>query len=262
MTDAARSTISEHRVAATTVLGRASRAEWTRLWTLRSTWWCLGVATGLMLTIGAAAGSGHTGPEPAPIWQAAQIAMVPAQFAFLLVVLLATTGEHATGAIRSTLQWVPDRAVLFVARASVPVLFVTACAVCASVATMLVARAFLGADADVVAGDIAASLAVIALVMAFGGLVTAGLGLVLRSTPGTLTAIFLLMFVLVVTLGNSGVPWLVTISDHLPGRAVVSLLVIDGDDDLPSGTVAVVMAAWAATSLAAGGWSLLRRDPP
>lgn len=242
-----------------TVFRRAATAEWTRLWTLRSTWWSLLAATGLMLFIGAAAGSGHSGGEPAPIWQAAQIAMVPGQFAFLLVVLLAVTGEYSTGAIRSSLQWVPRRGILFAARTLVPVTFVTACSVVLSAATDLVAWAFLGNEAEVMAGDIAASLGRIALVVAFGGLLTVGIGLLLRSTAGTLTAIFLLMFALVVALGNAGVRWLTTISDHLPGRASVSMLVVD-EVELSAGTAATVMITWTAAAILAGGWSLLRRD--
>lgn len=35
----------------TTVLARAAAAEWTRLWTLRSTWWSLLAAAGLMLFV-------------------------------------------------------------------------------------------------------------------------------------------------------------------------------------------------------------------
>lgn len=241
-----------------TVLRRAAAAEWTRLWTLRSTWWALAAATGIMLFVGAAAGAGHEGLEPAPIWEPAEIAIVPAQFAFLVVVLLAVTGEHATGAIRSTLQWVPRRGVLLAARALVPVAVVTVCAVVAAAGAGLVAWGFVGAAAEVVPGDIAASLATIALVVAFGGLLTVGLGLLLRSTAGTLTALFLLVFVLVVALGNSGVPWLVAISDHLPGRAIVVLVADEGA--LPVSTLAAVILGWTVAALAGGGWSLLRRD--
>ena len=244
----------------TTVFRRAAAAEWTRLWTVRSTWWALAAATGLMLLIGAAAGAEHEGLDPAPIWQPAEIAIVPAQFAFLVVVLLAVTGEHATGAIRSTMQWVPRRGVLFAARAVVPVAVVTACAVAAAVACGVVAWALVGSAAEVVAGDIVTSLATIALVVAFGGLLAVGLGLLLRSTAGTLTALFLLIFVLVVALGNSGVPWLVTISDHLPGRAIVVLVADEGA--LPASTLAAVILGWTVAALAGGGWSLLRRDAP
>jgi ABC-2 type transport system permease protein len=56
-------------------------------------------------------------------------------------VLFATTGEYATGTIRSTLQWVPNRNLLFVARTAVPVGFVTVSAVAISALTDLVAWA-------------------------------------------------------------------------------------------------------------------------
>ncbi len=135
---------------------------------------------------------------------------------------------------------------------------VTACAVVAAAASAMVAWAFVGPAAEVVPADIAISLATIALVVAFGGLLTVGLGLLLRSTAGTLTAFFLLVFVLVVALGNSGVPWLVTISDHLPGRAIVVLVADEGA--LSASTLAAVIIGWTVAALAGGGWSLLRRD--
>lgn len=241
------------------VLRRAAAAEWTRLVTVRSTWWSLLAAAGLMLSIGAAAALSHTEGEPAPIWVPAQLALAPGQFAFLLVVLLAVTGEYSTGAIRSALQWVPRRGVLLVARVVVPVAFATACAVVVAAATDLIVWGFLGEAADVVAGDIAGSLGRIALVVAFGSLLAVGLGLLLRSTAGALTAIFLLVLALPIALGNTGVAWLVAISDALPGRAIVSLLVIDEVELLPR-AIATVMGAWTTAVLLAGGWSLLRRD--
>jgi hypothetical protein len=242
-----------------TVFSRAVTAEWTRLWTLRSTWWALLAGAALMLFIGAAAGSDHNGVDPAPIWRAAQFAIVPGQFAFLLVVLLAVTGEYSTGAIRSSLQWVPRRGILLAARTLVPVVFAVACAVVVAAATDLVAWGFLGQAAEVVPGDIAASLGRIALVVAFGSVLTVGLGLLLRSTAGTLTAIFLLMFALPVALGNTGVRWLIAISDRLPGRAIVSMIVVD-QVELAASAVATVMITWTAAAVFAGGSSLIRRD--
>lgn len=241
------------------VFRRAAAAEWTRLRTVRATWWALLAAAGLMLSLGAAIGADHTGGDPAPVWYAAQFAIVPGQFAFLLVVLFAATGEYTTGAIRSSLQWVPRRAVLLAVRILVPAAFVVGCAILVSVATDLVAWVFLGQAADVDAGAVAGSLVRIALVIAFGSVLTVGVGLLLRSTAGTLTAIFLLVFALPVVLGNSGVPWLTTVSDHLPGRAIVAVLVVDGVD-MAASTVATVMIGWATAAVFAGGWSLLRRD--
>lgn len=241
------------------VFRRAVAAEWTRLLTVRSTWWCLLAAAALMLFIGAAAGADHNGVDPAPIWLPAQIALAPSQFAFLLVVLLAVTGEYATGAIRSSLQWVPRRGVLLAARTVVPVVFATACAVVVAVATSLVAWGFVGEAAEVVPRDILRSLGGIALVVAFGSMLAAGIGLFLRSTAGTLTAIFLLVLALPIALGSTEVRWLVAISDALPGRAIVSVLVVD-EVELGARAIATVMIAWAATAVLTGGWSLLRRD--
>lgn len=242
-----------------TVFRHAAAAEWTRLWTVRSTWWSLLAAAGLMLFIGAAAGSGDAGGGPAPIWHAAQFAVVPGQFAFLLLVLLAIGGEYSTGAIRSSLQWVPRRGVMFAARIVVPVVFATACAVVVSAAADVVAWGFLGQAAEVVPGDIAVSLARIALVIAFGSVLAIGLVLLLRSTAGALTGIFLLILALPIALGNTGVRWLVAISDSLPGRAIVSLLVVDEVELAPS-RVATVMIAWTIAAVLLGGWSLIRRD--
>ena len=246
-------------VSTATVFRRAVAAEWTRLLTVRSTWWCLLAATALMLFVGAAAGADHNGVDPAPIWVPAQMALAPSQFAFLLVVLLAVTGEYATGAIRSSLQWVPRRGVLLAARALVPVVFATACAVVVAAATSLVAWGFVGEAAEVVPGDILRSFGGVALVVAFGSVLTAGIGLFLRSTAGTLTAIFLLVLALPIALGNTGVRWLVAVSDSLPGRAIVSVLVVD-EVELGARAIATVMIAWASAAVLAGGWSLLHRD--
>lgn len=242
----------------TTVFRRAATAEWTRLWTLRSTWWSLLAGAALMLFIGAALGAGDPG-GPAPVWKAAEFAILPGQFAFLLVVVLAVAGEYATGAIRSSLQWVPRRGILLAARTLVPVAFVTACAVAVSAAADLTAWALLGPDAEVVAGDIARSLGTIALVVAAGGVLTVGVGLLLRSTAGALVAIFLLMLVLPIVFPQFGVPWLTAVGEHLPGHAAVSLL-HPSEFDLPASRAVTVLMAWTTVLMFSGGWSLVRRD--
>ena len=241
------------------MFGRAAAAEWTRLWTVRSTWWSLIAAAALMMFIGGAAGSGHSGGEPAPIWRAAEFAILPGQFGFLLIVLLAVAGEYATGAIRSSFQWVPRRGILLTARALVPVAFATACAVVVAAAVDLVAWGLLGPDAEVVLGDIARSLGVIALIVAAGGMLTVGLSLLLRSIAGTLVAIFLLMLVLPIVFPQFGLPWLTMIGEHLPGHAAVSLL-HPSEFDLAASKAVSVLIAWPAAAMFSGGWALVRRD--
>lgn len=245
-------------VSTLTVLRRAAAAEWTRLWSLRSTWWALLAAAALMLFMGAAAGYDFAG-DPTPIWWAAEFAIVPGQFGFLLVVMLSVTAEYSTGAIRSSLQWVPRRGILLVARTVVPVAVATAAAVPLALATDLVAWAWMGDDAQVVVADIALSLAMIALFVATGGLLTVGLANVLRSTAGALTSIFLLQLALPMMLPAFEVAWLTSIAEHLPGFAGASLL--DAMEiQLDADTVAVVLVSWTTAATTAGAWSLLRRD--
>lgn len=83
--------------------------------------------------------------------------------------------------------------------------------------------------------------------------------MLLRSTAGTLTTIFLLVLVLPIALGNAPVPWLVSISEVLPGRAIISMLAVDADE-LSTSQIVAVTSAWSSAALLAGGWSLLRRD--
>lgn len=248
------------RVPLMAVLRRAATAEVTRLLTIRSTWWALLAAAGLMLFVGGAAGSQP--PEDggfAPIWFAAEFAILPGQFVYLLIVLLAVTGEYATGAIRSSLQWVPRRGVLLTARTLVPIAFTAACAVVISLAADLVAWAFLGEHAEVIPGDIARSLATIALVIVVGGLLTVGIGMLLRSTAGTLISIVLLIFALPVMLGNAGVGWLTTFAEHLPGSVIISMLEAT-DEPRAAGTVATVLILWTTAVMVLGGLAFLRRD--
>jgi ABC-2 type transport system permease protein len=119
---------AEARTAA--LLGRAAAAEWTRMWTVRTTWWCLLAAAVTIVGIGTALGfdtadmSGPAGDLP-PAWLAGQIALMPGQFALLLMALLAVTSEYSTKAIGTTLQWTPRRGVLLAARVAVPVVVAT-----------------------------------------------------------------------------------------------------------------------------------------
>lgn len=53
---------------------------------VRSTRWSLLAATALMLSIDVAASADHPG-DPAPIWFAAEFAILPGQFGFLLMAL-------------------------------------------------------------------------------------------------------------------------------------------------------------------------------
>ena len=249
------------------VVGRAARAEWTRLRTVRTTWWCLlatavtvvGMATLLGLDVAAdqAAGVERTRPWP-PATAAGELAMLPGQFGLLVLVLLAVTSEYGTGSIGTSLQWTSRRRTLLLTRTAVA----TAVAVLAGVLLVVVADVVAWAVAPVLeltAGDLAESLLGVALVLAAGALLATGLGFLLRSTAGALASVFLLVLVLPLVLPAFGIGWLETVGTHLPGGAAVHLLSEDLEG-LTRTSATVVLASWAAAATAAGAVSFLRRD--
>lgn len=244
-----------------TVFARAAAAEWLRLRTVRTTWWCLLAAAatvvgiGIMAAYDAAGGDVSDGPLPATF--AGEFGVLLGQFGLLVLALLGVTAEHATGVIAPTLQWTPRRGVLLAARTAV--LVAVACAagvllaLCADLAAWSIAP-----ELTLTAADLAGSLARVAAVLLAGSLLAVGTGLLLRSTAGALATVFLLQLVLPFLLPAFGVGWLSDLGELLPGTAAVHTLI--GEPDMSTTTAAVLLGAWSAAALLAGGWSLLRRD--
>lgn len=254
------------RVGGARVLARACAAEWTRLWTVRTTWWCLlaaavtvcGMATLLALDVSSDIAMGIERSDWPPATAAGELALLPGQFALLLLALLPVTSEYSTGAVATSLQWTSRRRALLTARTVVPVLVATV----AGLLLVLVADVFahtLTPALELTAQGLAGSLATAAGVLAAGTTIAVGLGFLLRSTAGALASVFLLMLVLPLVLPAFGVAWLVTVAAHLPGGAAVFLL---GEQvpGLTETSAAVVLALWAAAATVAGALSVLRRD--
>ena len=94
---------------------RVVRAEWTKLRSLRSTWWCTLVAVVLIVGVGALiAGSGtvyrvSAGNSAAAGASGALDGVLIAQLVLGVVGVLSFSGEYGTGMIRATLAVVPSR---------------------------------------------------------------------------------------------------------------------------------------------------------
>ncbi|WP_112240575.1 hypothetical protein [Kribbella monticola] len=252
------------RISSGRVFARACAAEWTRLWTVKATWWFLAVAASIMVGLGAVAGlDAGSDPTPSPnasAWAAAHFTVLPAQFAFLALVLSAVTSDYATGGIIPTLQWTPRRTILFLARTGVAVgtatVAGTVLALGSAVAAFVAARSALSLPL----GEGIHGLATIAFVLAAGTALAAGLGFLLRNTAGGLVSVFLLILLLPLILPQFGYAWLTTVADLLPGSRAVFLLNGEPTDRGFTNTSSViVMLAWA-IGMAVLGWLRLIRD--
>ncbi|MCF6743982.1 hypothetical protein E9529_06780 [Blastococcus sp. KM273128] len=244
-----------------TVLARAAGAEWVRLRTVRTTWWCLLAAAVATVGIGTlaaldeaemAAAIGST----AAATVAGEYGTMVGQFALLLVVLLAVTSEYGSGAIAPTLQWTPRRGVLLAARVAVPIAVATAVGVLLALVADVLAK-LLAPDLVLSSGELTGSLGGVAAVLVAGGVLTAGLGFLMRSTAAALATVFLLQLVLPALLPAFG-ELAADVGELLPGTGAVWVL-IDALG-ITAGHATTLLVGWSAAALVAGGWALLRRD--
>jgi len=241
---------------------RTCAAEWTRLWTVRATWWLFAAVAVIMIGIGTALGlEVSNDPDSAnkpPAWLAGSLTAMPAQFALLALVLLAVTSDYATGGIIPTLQWTPRRGLLFAARTLVPVAVATAIGVLLAVGSSLAAWAASG-NLELRLADGWRIIGWVAFVFAVGSAMAVGLGFLFRSTAGGLVSVFLLMLALPLLLPAFEFSWTNALAELLPGTGAIFLLLEEGPDMTTSRAVGVLVG-WAGAALLLGGLRLMRAD--
>ncbi|MGY1801854.1 hypothetical protein ACI78T_01080 [Blastococcus sp. SYSU D00922] len=244
-------------------LTRTVAAEWTRLWTVKASWWFLAAAAVALVGIGAIAGfdaaSDPTPPQGDPAWGVVSIAAMPGQFALLALVVSAVTADHATGGIVPALQWTPRRGLLFTARALVTIAAATCAGVLFALLSAVVAFAAASPHVTLPADEGLDVLGTAALVFACGTALAAGLGFVLRSTAGALVSVFLLMLVLPILLPQFGYAWTDALAQLLPGSGAAFLL-LGGVPGMTQASSVGVLLVWAAGALVLGCVRLLRTD--
>lgn len=246
-------------------LARTGRAEWSRIWSVRSSWILALVTAVAVLGLGTivgldAAGDPSGPPADATAWDGARPSAMFALFGMLTLSVVVTTADHVTGAIVPTLQWTPRRGVLLAARTTVVVATATLLGVLLVAGAGVVVWAFLpgiGLPAD----QGLDALAGLALVHACCALLAVGLGLALRSTAGALVTVLALVLVLPPLLANLPFSWAVDLSALLPGSNALFLIFGEGPrDDMTVTSSRLLLSAWGVVALLAGGWRLTRTD--
>ena len=191
-------------------MGRALRAEWTKLRTLPSTGWLLLAAVGFTVLVGyAAAATLRLGECEPPlcyedITKISLVGVRLGQTAIVIVAVLAVTAEYSTKMIKVTLAAVPRRMTLLASKLVV----VTAAAMLAGAAgvlgSLLAARAVLPGNGFTAAngypplslGDHLTLRAAAGSVLYLGliGVLGVGIGLLIRDTAGAVTAVLMLLY--------------------------------------------------------------------
>ncbi len=171
-------------------VARITAAEWSRIWSVRSSWVLAAVTSAAVVAFGALVG--YSTPDDlstvtpgSTAWDGGQPSALLALFGILAFAAVTATADYGNGAIITTLQWTPQRRLFFLARSGVIVLAATALATGLVAAAALTVRAFLPALA-LTPADAVGVLGGLAVLFACATLMTVGFGFVCRSTAGTL----------------------------------------------------------------------------
>ena len=208
-------------------------AEWTKLRTLRSTYWTLLAAAVAMAGFGAllcAAYARHLTPASRTALDPAaysESGFFLAQLAIGVLGVLTVTGEYATGSIRSTLTAAPQRITVLAAKAAVFAVAAFLTGLVASLAAFLLGQAIFAGRGIHEHLDSPGTLRPVlgaALYLAVLGLLALGLGALTRRTAGALAALIAVVIFLPVAVGALPPAWQNGVGPYLPsgaGQAII-----------------------------------------
>lgn len=257
------------------------RAEWTKLRTVASTPWLLlagiAVTVGISATVTAGASNRSCPVSTACLDDLPKLSLTGVQYGQALVVVLAVlmmSDEYGTRMISVSLLAVPQRWRLYLSKAAVLTSVVVAIGFLGVLGSLLVARRVLPGTAYS-AADVGQSLSlgeeptlraaygtVIYLVLV--GLLSYGVGTVLRDTAGAIASMLILLYVApILTQFVTDPRWLERIDQVSPMLAGLKIQATRGLNSLTMGPWQGlgVLAAWTTGALLAGLLSLRLRDP-
>jgi ABC-2 type transport system permease protein len=249
---------------------RVLLSEWTKLRSVRSTLWSLGVAAlltaGLPLLVALIRTTRHPerGHGPSPL-DVASVGVNISQLAIAVLGVLLITGEYSTGMIRSTMCAVPKRLPVLWAKlgvyAAVSFLLMLPCVLIAFFASQaILARKDLlqiswshpGVARTVIGG---------AIYLMLVGLFALALGAIIRSTAGGISAFAAIFFVIPPLLNILPTSWNDAIAPWLPDSTARAIFQLTHDShSLAPGPGLALFCGYLAVTIAIAAALLRHRD--
>jgi ABC-2 type transport system permease protein len=251
-------------------------SEWRKLRSVRSTHYVLGIVSAFLLLC--ALWSWYVrgywdglAPERRADFKAATAAqplLLTLPVCGIVLGALAITSEYATGMIRASLAAVPRRGTLFSAKAAVVGALMLGAGVVSMTAAAVAGEVIVGERAvpafEVSLADQAPYLLSFGLLTAAMTLMAFGVGAVLRSTAGTITALLMQLLVLPVMLNLLPGPWGERLWSVLPANLAQQMAaapgVRSGTGVLSPAAASAALVAYVVVALGAGAYSFVRRD--
>ncbi|MFE1794972.1 ABC transporter permease [Streptomyces sp. NPDC059517] len=264
-------------------------AEWIKLWSLRSTYWVLGV--GALTVIGINVNSALSNadrlahqalrpPEPLGFPARSKFLFDPLTTAFvdpawqLFMIIAATVGaiavfgEYSSGLIRTTFAAVPDRQAVIAAKTTVVSAVVSALGMLVSGTSFGVTQMLLRDEGGLSLGDPGAlrAVAAAALLAPLSALVGMAVGAAVRHAAGSVVTVVALLLLVPVLFQGERYRWVKEIGNAMPLSAWERLVTNpEREHDLGRYplTVAeawIVYGAWATAAVAVTVLVVRRRD--
>jgi len=249
-------------------------SEWTKIRSVRSTYWTLAAAA--LMTIGLSAiicavfvaQFANLSPSDLDSFEPASTSLtggILAQFAIAVLGVLVITSEYGTGLIRTTFAAVPQRLNVLWAKVAVFAVLTLAVTSAACFVAFFIGQAILSTkDMGVSIGDPNVLRTVIgtSLYLTLLGLLSLGIGALIRKTAGAISAIVGILFVLPVL--ASFLPGSIdVIQKYLPSESGTAIINADPDptlDLLSAWTGLGVFAIYVVVALGAAAYFMQKRD--
>lgn len=256
-----------------TNFGNVLRSEFTKLRSVRSTYWTLFaaffVAVGFAVITGLVVSNNYANfkPHERADFNPTQISLGGlnlAQIAIGVLGVLVITSEYGTGMIRATVSAVPQRRMMLAAKATVFALTALGFGLIASFLAYFVGQTILAGGAPSSSlGDphVFRAVAGGGLYLASLGLLGLGLGAIIRASAGAISALFGILFVLPIISAALPQSWQDTINPYLPFNAGRQIFIVNNDpSDLGPWAGYGVFCLYAAIALLIAGVLIKRRD--
>jgi ABC-type transport system involved in multi-copper enzyme maturation permease subunit len=243
------------------------RSEWTKLWSIRSTYWALLATAAAIVSLAAVFAA--TGPAPPPDPTAYGLSgFFQAQLGAAALGALAITSEYATGSIRATLTATPQRVTVLGAKTIVVAATATVVGVPSAFAAFLVAsRVFAARGITIAVTDPGALRAVVGagLYLAVLAVLALAIGALTRSSVGAVAVVVTLMLVVPGIAGALPAGWQDGVVAYLPaeaGQAIIgqTRFAAPGAALLAPWTGFALLCGYAVVAYAAAAIALTTRD--
>jgi ABC-2 type transport system permease protein len=249
-------------------------SEWTKLYSLRSTRWSMGV--GMLLTIGfsvlfafvTSSHWSHMSPHERADRHPLDIALAGvnvAQLAIAVLGVLVITGEYSTGMIRSTFLAVPKRLPVLWAKlgvyAVVSFVLIAPCVLAAFFASQAILDRHHILQISFTAPGVARSVIGGAVYVMLVGIFALAIGAIVRNTAGGIAAFAGIFFVLPPLMNVLPTSWNNAVSQYLPSEAGRQLFSLHHSahslDPAPGG---LLFVGYCAIAVAIAAVLLVKRD--